>query len=574
MDNIVLRIGGKAGTGLVTATDIIATVALNLGYNIFSSKDYASQIRGGHNYHTVRISTENVNADSDKIDILIAFDQLTLDKHIGSVKEKGIVLINEDIKFEEANKINFITTNISEIEEKLNQKNLHNAIFSGALAKCLGFPWEVYESVITNRFNQKKELLKVFKEVSLLGYNQTKVFFDHSQQKTNDNLSLISGNDAISLGALKAGLSFHVQYPMTPVTGILHFLEKESVVNKNLIVIQPEDEISTINIALGASYAGARAMTATSGGGFALMVESVGLAGMAEVPLVIIEGQRPGPSTGLPTKTEQGDLKFVINAGTGDFPLAVIAPSTIEECYTETKRAFYFAEKYQLPVIVLVDKHLTESFKSADLNREEKEFTFDYTKRINVITEVKDNQLNEDGLFKRYDSKEINRTLPGTKNGIYTCAGDEHDSVGEITEDPEIRIQMVHRRLEKTKLIETELPLPKLIGPKDANLTIVSWGSNCGAINEAVEILNMEGNNSKKVNFLNIKYMLPFQKEAVKSLLSKAKKLLLVENNITGQLGQVIAENTGIIIENKYLKYNGQTFDVNEIYQEAKRWLG
>jgi 2-oxoglutarate/2-oxoacid ferredoxin oxidoreductase subunit alpha len=571
MDNIILRIGGMAGTGLVTATDIIAKVALKSGYQIFSSKDYASQIKGGHNYHTIRISKENVDADSNELDILIAFDQLTLDKHISSVKEKGVVLINENIKFEETNEINFIKINILEIENKLNQKNLHNAVFSGVTAKILGFQWNTCESVINDRFSQKTELLKLFKEASLLGYNQSKVFHDSSSQNINKNLSLISGNDAVSLGALKAGLTFHVQYPMTPVTGILHFLEKESTTNKKLTVIQPEDEIAAINMALGASYSGARAMTATSGGGFALMVESVGLAGMAEVPLVIIEGQRPGPSTGLPTKTEQGDLKFIVNAGTGDFPLTVIAPSTIEECYTETKRAFYFAEKYQLPVIVLVDKHLTESFKSADLSTEEKEFTFDYNKRINVITKVKDNQLNEVGLFKRYDSKETGRTLPGTKDGVYTCAGDEHNAVGQIIEDPEIRIEMVHRRLEKTKLIEKELPLPELIGPKDADLTIVSWGSNFGVISEAINILNKE---EKKVNFLNIKYMLPFQKEAIKTILSKAKKLLLIENNIVGQLGQLIAENTGSVIENKFLKYNGQTFNVNEIVQEAKRWLG
>ena len=218
-----------------------------------------------------------------------------------------------------------------------------------------------------------------------------------------------------------------------------------------------------------------------------------------------------------------------------------------------------------------MDKHLTESFKSTDLSTEEKEFTFDYNKRINIITKINDTQLNEVGLFKRYDPKETGRTLPGTKDGVYTCAGDEHNAVGQIIEDPEIRIEMVHRRLEKTKLIEKELPLPELIGPEDADLTIVSWGSNFGVISEAINILNKE---EKKVNFLNIKYVLPFQKEAIKSLLSKAKKLLLIENNIVGQLGQLIAENTGIVIENKFLKYNGQTFNVNEIYQEAKRWLG
>jgi len=402
--------------------------------------------------------------------------------------------------------------------------------------------------------------------------NKDESSFDFGTQDKNGsekstNPDFLDGNEAISKGALKAGLTFHVQYPMTPVSGILHNLAKEAVKNKDLTIVQPEDEIAGINFALGASYAGKRAMTATSGGGFALMVESLGLAGCAEIPLVIIEGQRPGPSTGLPTKTEQGDLKFVLSAGTGDFPQVVIAPGTVEECYTETKRAFYLAEKYHLPTIVLVDKHLAESVKTFNLDEEEKSYTFDYEKRINITVQVDSSKLNSDGLFKRYAQNETQRTIPGTENGIYICAGDEHDEVGEITEDRTIRNQMMKRRMNKLNLIKAELPSPKLIGPSDAELTIVSWGSNYGAIIEAMERLNSEG---KKVNFLSIKYLSPFQENEIKGLLEQAKQLLLIENNYSAQLANLIREKTGIEIKDKILRSDGRTFTIDDVYNQIK----
>jgi 2-oxoglutarate/2-oxoacid ferredoxin oxidoreductase subunit alpha len=569
MIDFTIRIGGEAGTGLVTATTLFSKLLQHSGYYIFSSKDYASQIRGGHNYHSIRFSEKEVSADVDKVDLLIAFDQFSLDKHMGEVKKEGIIIVDEKLNLTSNDSYKVISINISKIEEELKQNNLSNIVLFGSAAKCLGFSWDQCEKLINNYFSKKGNLLTVFNKASLAGYDQTESFYNFQKELKNQG-EMVTGNQAISLGALKAGLTFHVQYPMTPVTGILHELSKEAVKNKELTVVQPEDEIAAINMALGASYTGARSMTATSGGGFALMTESLSLAGMAEIPLVIVEGQRPGPATGLPTKTEQGDLKFVVNAGHGDFPLAVIAPSTIEDCYTETKRAFYLAEKYQLPAIVLIDKHLAESFKSTKLEVEESKFTFDYNQKINVVATVETNQLNKDGLFKRYANKETNRTIPGTKDGIYTCTGDEHDDVGEITEDPLIRENMVERRASKTKLLEKELPPPELIGPNIAKLTVISWGSNFGAINEAIEKINKE---KLQVNFLNLKYMLPFQKGEVKTLLSNSNDLLLIENNSTGQLGQLIAENTGITIKNKFLKSNGNTFTMDEIHQEIKRWL-
>ena len=574
MGSFVFRIGGEAGWGIASAADIIAKLFIKLNNHVFSTKEYLSQIKKGHNYHTIRISKQPIHADIEKVDLLLALDQTTLETHQDKVSENGIILHDDKIKvdLEQFKNKNLILIPLTKIEEKLKEKNIHNAVFLGALTKTIGIDYTLLRKIIKERFIGKENLASKLMLAAKESYDSVEKVKDFPHQEENQDIkttfNFLDGNEAITKGALKAGLTFHVQYPMTPVSGILHYLAKEAVKNKDLTVIQPEDEIAGINFALGASYAGKKAMTATAGGGFALMVESFGLAGVAEIPLVLIEGQRPGPGTGLPTKTEQGDLKFVLSAGVGDFPKIIIAPETVEDCYTETKRAFYLAEKYQVPVIVLVDKHLAETSKTFNLNEEENKFIFDYEKRIDIINQVDPSKLNSDGLFKRYALDESQRTIPGTENGIYTCAGDEHDEVGEITESKEIRNQMMQRRMGKLNQIQKELPLPKLIGPENAEFTIVSWGSNYGAIIEAIELLNADGN--QKINFLNIKYMFPFQENEIKELLEKANNLLLIENNYSAQLGSLIKEKTGIEIKNQILRSDGRTFTIDDIYNQIK----
>ena len=568
--SLALRVGGEAGWGIASAADIFSLIAIKLGYNVFASKDYASQIRGGHNYHTVRISKQPVLADVDKVNILLALDQRTFDLHLKSVIKEGIILVDEKVKLEQKdNRIVLIP--LKQTEEKLKEKNIHNAVFLGATAKCLGIEFDVLKEVIARYFKDKPNLIEKITLAAKEGFNAVKTITNlPAVSKSNQLLQLrpefLTGNDTISKGALKAGLTFLAQYPMTPATGILHYLSQEAITNKKLTIVQPEDEIAAINFAVGASAAGARAMTATSGGGFALMVETYGLAGMAEIPLVIIEGQRPGPATGLPTKTGQGDLKFVLSAAPGDFPRVIIAPGDIGECYTETKRAFYLAEKYQLPVMVLVDKHLCESFQNINLSEIEKEFVFDYDKRINIIEKIGDKELNQDKIYRRYADGNLSRPLPGNQQGIFTYAGDEHNEVGYIIEDSETAKRMNERRMRKLDLIRKELPAVKLIGPKDADVTVVSWGSNKGAIIEAVGKLNKEG---KKINFLPIKFMCPFQDE-IKTILEKIKQekklLVLTEANYSGQLGSLIREKTGIEIQDKFLRYDGKVFTVDDIY--------
>ncbi len=565
-DSFTIRIGGEAGQGTATAAEILAKIFLKLGYHLFTSKEYASQIQGGHNYHNLRVSTKPVKAETKEIDYLLAFNEFTLTKHQEFVAEKGIIFYDQQYSSALKKKKSIASVSIPWQKLKQQYPQLLNAIFVGATVKALGIDFSCLSEAVQEKFKHKSELQKIFLEAAKTGFELTSAKTQIKPLSSKFNSTYLTGKDAIVKGALKAGLTFHAQYPMTPVSGILHSLVQEAIKNKNLKVVQPEDEIAVISMALGASYAGARAMIATAGGGFALMVESLGLAGMAEIPLVIIEGQRPGPATGLPTKTEQGDLLFVLNAAPGDFPKVVIAPRNAEECYTETKRAFYLAEKYQLPVIVLVDKHLAESFQSLDLEKEEKEFQFDYSKRINILTEVKKYDLNPDGLFKRYDHSF--RTIPGTKNGIYTCAGDEHDSVGYITEEPQIRIKMMQRRMHKLDLIAKELPKPELVGDKKAKITLLCWGNNFETVKEAMERLN-----SKKLNILALKYLWPFPAQEVQKLLASSKHLILFENNYTGQLGQLITQKTGLEIEDKILGYDGLPFTVEEVYTELKKRL-
>jgi 2-oxoglutarate/2-oxoacid ferredoxin oxidoreductase subunit alpha len=559
MMNYNIRIGGEAGYGIATVANVLAKLFLELGYYVFSSKEYSSRIKGGHNFHNLRISDKEINADIEKIDILIAFDNFSIEKHQKCLKENGLIISDKEFNPNVALPIKEITT-------KMGEKKPINGILIGATAKIFGIDLSLLNEIFEDYFAKKQKLKEILVKAAEEGYNSTQTKIKTEKLASNKS-KLISGNQAIVKGALKAKLEFHVQYPMTPVSAILHSLAKEASKNDQLTVIQPEDEIAAINMALGASYTGARSMTATSGGGFALMVESMGLSSMAEIPLVVIEGQRPGPATGLPTKQEQGDLKFMLSSGTGDFPHVVIAPATIEECYTETKRAFYLAEKYHLPVIVLVDKYLTESFKTVDLEKVETEFTFDYDKKINIQETFTEKDLNPDQMFKRYSSD--NRSVPGSE-GIYTCSADEHNQVGLIIEDSETRKKMMERRMKKLEDIKIELPKPVLIGPKDAELTIISWGSNKGAIIELIETLNEK---DKKVNCLILKNMRPFQNNEIKEILENSKQLVLIENNYSAQLGDLIAEKTGIMIKNKILRYDGKPYVVNDLEGELQKWL-
>src|SRR3989344_7550077 len=575
INKLALKIGGEAGYGIMGIGLIFAKLCMRSGLYAFMSHDYPSLIRGGHNTSHIRVEDNIVTSHIDTCDLLIALNKETIDLHKNELTLNcGIIYDGEEDKIANAeirNDIRLFAVPLMKISREISgERILRNTIALGASVAVFDIDLELLFNILKENFNKKGEkTVKMNIDAARKGYefiknNYKKEFRNKIVKKERKNLILLTGNEAISIAAIKAGLKFHCQYPMTPSSQILTYLSSKAD-DYGIVVLQLEDEISVINTALGASWTGARSMVATSGGGFCLMSEAFGLAGMVELPLVIIMGQRGGPATGLPTKTEQGDLRFILNAAQGEFPRIVAAPGDVEECFYLTLDAFNLADQLQNPVIILHDQYLANQEKTV-----EKFNTLKYRIERGLI--ISDKTLENVNDFKRYkheDGAVTWRSLPGQKNGMYSCGSDEHDEYGQICEDPENRNRIMQRRMRKLeyakKLIGTKGV--NFYGPEAADLTLVGWGSTKGRILEAVKQLNNKG---IKTNFLQIVYMSPFPARQVTKVLEKSKKILLFEENYSGQLGGLIAEHTGVKIKNLYTKYSGVPFSPTEIYEKAK----
>ncbi len=575
MSEFSWKIGGEAGYGIMTTGFIFGKSFVRAGFFAFDTNEYPSLIRGGHNTYTVRVSEEPVHSHSKKIDILVALTDNAIEKHKSEVRKGGFIIYDEGFVNSPNNvkDINLLPIPLTQIAtEKGGQNIMRNNVALGASFALIDVDVQVLYDMINEMFKGKKS-----EDIAATNVNVAKAGFEFVKQnfpnikiiqvksKGKEKRMYITGNEAISIGAIKAGCKFYSAYPMTPASSILHYLAaKEN--DYNIIVKQTEDEIAAINMAIGASFAGVRAMTGTSGGGFSLMTEALGLAAITETPLVIVLAQRPGPSTGLPTHTEQGDLRFVMHASNGEFPRVVIAPGDVNECFYETFNAFNIAEKYQLPVIILTDKFLAESHATSDLFFL-KELKID---RGMLLTEEKLDKIED---YKRYESTATGvswRALPSQENGIFKAATDEHDEYGRLNEEPANRIAQVDKRFRKIKVLETEIDGAKFYGDENAEITIVSWGSTKGPILEAMKILNKKG---IKVNYLQIVYVIPFPTNKVKAFLENAKIKIIVENNKTAQLGSVIKEMAGIEMNYKILKYDGRQFTPEEIVAKVEEVL-
>ena len=557
------------GTGLM-----FAKLCMRSGLYSFMTHDYPSLIRGGHNTSHIRAEENEVTSHIDTCDLLVALNKESIDLHKNEISfNGGMIYDNEEINLEKnqlRKDIMIYGIPLIKISREISgERLLRNTITLGASIALFEMDFNLVEQLLKETYGKKGDkVLKMNIEAAKKGYdyiknNYKEEFRNKVVKKERNNTILITGNEAISIAAIKSGLKFHAQYPMTPTSQILTYLTNKAE-EYNIIVLQLEDEISVINTALGASWTGARSMVATSGGGFCLMSEAFGLAGMVELPLVIIMGQRGGPATGLPTKNEQGDLRFILHAAQGEFPRIVLAPGDVEECFYLTLEAFNLADKLQNPIIILHDQYLANSGKT--INK------FDINYKVDRGLIAKDLELKDVKDFKRYkhDSKNGTalRSLPGQKNGLYTCGSDEHDEYGQISEDPENRIKMMERRMRKLKYAE-ELIGEKAFnfyGNKEADLTIVSWGSNKGIILDAMKYLEKE---NIKVNFLQIVLMSPFP-EKVDRILNESKKVVAFEQNYSAQLCGLIREHTGFEIKNKWLKFNGITFTPSEVYEKAK----
>ncbi len=589
-------IGGAAGLGINTVAELLSKALVREGFYVFANIEYESLIRGGHSYYRVRYDTRPLNSHVDYVDVLLALDDPSLvgdggehsDGHIHELHEGSVVIFDressrvEDEVFDELESRGVYVydvpmTRIVREAAAGGKVNLvvRNMVGFGVSTYVLGLDKEVVESVIRERFAKKEAVAEANVKLHDLGYKYAMENFRDGRRiildppSTKDEVLIATGNHMAAAGAVRAGLRVWAQYPMTPASRIYRYLEE--VKDKyGIFLVQPESELAVINIAIGAAFAGARAGVATSGGGFALMTEALGLAGIAEVPIVVIVASRPGPSTGLPTRQEQGDLRQVLHASQGYYPKAVILPGDPYEVFFDVANAFNIAWKYQMPVIVNYDKHIAESF-----------YTFPYPdqdmyvyedgkwlseEELKSIREAGDNykrfKVTEDGISPLMDL--------GTEDLVIWSTGNEHNEYGDITERADERVVQMDKRYRKIETFKRELEerfnyyMPvKVFGEPDAEIAIVGWGSTKGVILDLLELLSEDGINAK---FVQIRFAYPFPTEAVKSALGDAKLKIIVENNFDGLMEGLIRENALIEMDYSIRKYDGRPFSLEYLY--------
>jgi len=553
---------GKAGQGIKTIELILVHVLKQSGYNVFSTKEYMSRVRGGSNSTIIRVSDKNVKSMKNKIDILIPLDNQAIDHVADRLSENTIILGDKEL-FKDT-KYEIISIPFIKTAKEIGNKIYENIVACGAILALFNNNLEILNEYITNKFKTKsKDIIKDNIAAAKKGYELGKELYDNSIIRIDiasnpeiKNDYFLNGNDAIGFGALMGGCNFISSYPMSPGTGVLTFLSEHSK-EMEIVVEQAEDEISAVNMSIGAWYAGARALVTTSGGGFALMGEGISLSGILETPTVIHLAQRPGPGTGLPTRTEQGDLEVALYSGHGEFPRIILAPSCIENTIKITAEAFNLADKYQSPVIILSDQYFLDTFYN--------------TKNLNLDTEIQNHIIKTEKDYKRYeisDSGISKRGIPGFGKGLVRVDSDEHDEEGRITEDMSVRVTMTDKRLKKIDLIKESIIEPIFTGAEDYETLVIGWGSTYNVIKEALEEIN-----NKKISYLHFEQVYPISNK-VKPYLEKAKNIIIIENNATAQFSKLLCISTGIEIKNNILKYNGIHFYQEELVSKINELAG
>jgi 2-oxoglutarate ferredoxin oxidoreductase subunit alpha len=538
---------GGAGLGIQTVEYLFTKILNENGYLFYASKEYESRVRGGSNSTTIQISNKAVKGFSKKIDILIPFDKDAV-PHLKNRIEKGTLIFSEKEFVDEG--IPFIEFPIKKIAKEAGIPQGLNSVALGFLCNLLDI--KNSELLLKNFFEKKgEEAIEKNLKAYLKGFEEGEKILKNLKIKINirpkeGKRILWDGSQAVAFGALAGGCNFIATYPMSPSTGVFKDLAEASK-DFDIVPIQCEDEIAVANMAIGAWYGGGRAMVTTSGGGFALMCEALSLAGAMESPLVIHLAQRPGPATGLPTRTEQADLNLALYAGHGEFPRAILAPSSIESCFYLTQKAFYLADKFQIPVFLLTDQHLLDSFYPLE--------EIKYEKIENFAVETKEGYLR----YKFTENGISPRGIPGFGEGLVIFDSHEHTEEGHITEEEELRIKMVEKRNKKEKQLKEEALEPIFFGEKNYKNLIVSWGSTYHTIKEALEKLNL-----KDTAILHFEQVLPISKKANIDV-EKAKKLIFIEGNYSCQFEKLFYYETGRKADKKFLKYSGAPFSVEEI---------
>jgi len=543
-----LLIGGAAGQGIETTAAVLEKLLKKSGYHVFTVRDFMSRVRGGHNFTLIRFGSEIIQSHSYKLDGIIALNDETVELHKDQIHDNGFILCDSKLATIDPKAIKI---DMDAMAQALGNPRVSGSIATGAVLRLFGESADYFEDVLKSFV--KESVLDINVKAMTKGYNAVRAHFPKLESDAGDTM-ILSGFKAMSLGAIAAGLKFYSAYPMSPSTSIMEFLAEKSE-EAGIVVEQAEDEIAAVNMAIGASFAGARAMTGTSGGGFSLMVEALGLSGMAEIPLVIADVQRPGPVTGLPTRTEQSDLAFVASASQGEFPRMVIALRHHEDAFYQTIRAFDLAEKYQIPVILLSDQYLADT--SATVR------PFD----LSLITVAQPAATYEgEGEYLRYRYTEdgiSQRLIPGKSSNFVTADSDEHDEFGRITEAADVRIRMMDKRMKKLKKLGAELQEPEFLGPQKYDTLLVGWGSTYGPIAEAVKALNEYTPDKFAALVFGDVFPLPTALLLEKSV--SAGTIINIEQNATGQLAGLIREYTGIVCTSSILKYDGRQISGEEI---------
>ena len=619
-------IGGPQGSGINASAEVFAKACSRAGLRVFANIEYHSNIMGKHSFYRVRVDEDPIHSYRDKADILVALDHETLAGdgdhrrwpthygHIDDLSEGAGVIYDSAIDFDPSSVgrpdlqffavpfMDIIKAALDEIgkgDQARRYEVMKNTVGLGASLALCDYPIDLVADVILGQFKGKRS------EVGNLNVRAARLAMEHVKANLTKEFPytlkprrepearlLAKGYEIHAIAKLKAGCHFQTYYPISPATDESVYLEKNQR-EFNLLVVQCEDEISSINMAVGAAHMGVRSATATSGPGFALMVEGIGFASITEAPgPVLVMYQRGGPSTGLPTRQEQGDLQFVLHPAQGDFPHVVIAPGDLNDAYQDTFSAFNWAERYQMPVIVLSDKKLAASYVTLD----ELELTYPEIDRGKTFTGTEWTPVTANGEdlvrmhgnghdgnghtdvkeYLRYALAEDGispRSRPGVAGGRFWSTTDEHDPDGHITEGVEMRMAMMEKRMGKLALLLKAIPAAQrctLWGPADADLTVVGWGSTKGTIQDAIAVLAEQG---KRVNYLQVRLMKPFPVDDVTAHLAKAKKLVLVEENYSGQLGSVIREQTGVKIDQRILKFDGRPFSEDELVRELSKVL-
>ena len=581
--DFALAIGGAAGDGIATPGNILARIFVRRGLHLNAYNAYQSIIRGGHIFLTVRVSDQEIYSHGDKLDLLLCLNQDTMDRHLGLMGAGTSVVFNSDtIKpGEAAEGAQLCPMPVAELSDNSRNKLVQNTVALGVTMFLLGMDFKTLEEALTLQFKRKgQEMVDENVGVARKGFEYAKANFEPYSDPISEGakpLAVWTGNDALAMGGAAAGVKFYCAYPMSPATGVLHWMAKNAR-ELGIMVRQVEDEISVANMAIGAAHTGSRAMCATSGGGFALMTEAIGMAGMMEVPVVFINVQRAGPSTGVPTKTEQGDLWQILGASQGDFQRFIVAPKDPLDAFNTIPELFNLVDKFQCPGIVVSDLLISEGTYSADPDAIDMHPRID---RGELITKPGSpgspegpgspgSPGSKDG-YMRYKDTESGispRAIPGLEGYVHVVASDEHDENGILISDeftnPHKRRKMVEKRARKFEKVVSEIAAPELEGPPDADVTLLGWGSTSGVIKEAIEQLKEKG---VTANQLAVKWIVPLHAQAITDIVNRAKKTIIIENNHSGQFFRYLRSETGLDVDGHIRKYDGEPFMPHHIVE-------